>query len=106
VRQSIAIWREYKKGTPSDRFFALFLYGLCNSFSYGRSLDIKERICDPFLPTKDAGEGAGLGLYRVTNIVQEHQGRMQVATDFDQGARIIISFPQFSPTARLFSYRP
>ncbi|MBU0945272.1 MAG: HAMP domain-containing histidine kinase [Proteobacteria bacterium] len=60
----------------------------------GISLDIRQRIFDPFFTTKDVGEGTGLGLYIVTNIVQEHQGRIEIATDFDQGTRIIIHFPR------------
>lgn len=56
--------------------------------------DKKERIFDPFFTTKDVGEGTGLGLFMVTNIVQEHQGRITLDTFSTKGTKFIISFPQ------------
>jgi two-component system, NtrC family, sensor kinase len=56
--------------------------------------DQKDRIFDPFFTTKDVGEGTGLGLFMVTNIVQEHQGRIALDTLFTNGTKFIISFPQ------------
>lgn len=64
----------------------------------GIAPDIGDRIFDPFFTTKDVGDGTGLGLYMVANIVQEHQGRITVDTDFDTGARIIFQFPRFPVT--------
>ena len=60
----------------------------------GISRDKKDRIFDPFFTTKDVGEGTGLGLFMVANIVQEHQGRIEIDNDFDKGARFIIHFPR------------
>jgi len=59
----------------------------------GISPDKKDRIFDPFFTTKDVGEGTGLGLFIVTNIVQEHQGRIELDYAFANGARFIIHFP-------------
>jgi len=59
----------------------------------GIPLDNKERIFDPFFTTKDVGEGTGLGLFMVTNIVQEHQGRITLDTKSTDGIKFIISFP-------------
>ncbi len=53
----------------------------------------KDRIFDPFFSTKDVGEGTGLGLFIVANIVQEHQGHIELDYDFTDGARFIIAFP-------------
>ncbi len=55
--------------------------------------DKKDRIFDPFFTTKDVGEGTGLGLFIVANIVQEHQGRVELDYDFTGGARFVIHFP-------------
>ncbi len=57
--------------------------------------DNKERISDPFFTTKDVGEGTGLCLFMVTNIVQEHQGRITLDTFSAAGSKFIISFPSF-----------
>lgn len=59
----------------------------------GIPVDKKDKIFDPFFTTKDVGEGTGLGLFIVANIVQEHQGRIELDNDFAEGARFIISFP-------------
>ena len=53
----------------------------------------KDRIFDPFFSTKDVGEGTGLGLFIVANIVQEHQGRIELDYEFTDGARFVMSFP-------------
>ena len=55
--------------------------------------DNKDRIFDPFFTTKDVGEGTGLGLFIVANIVQEHQGRIELDYDFTDGARFVIHLP-------------
>lgn len=54
----------------------------------------RTRVFDPFFTTKEVGDGTGLGLFMVSNIVQEHQGRIELDYDFDRGARFIIHLPQ------------
>ncbi len=60
----------------------------------GISVEKRARIFDPFFTTKDVGEGTGLGLFMVANIVQEHQGRIELDNDFEKGTRFIIHLPQ------------
>lgn len=57
----------------------------------------KSRVFDPFYTTKDVGEGTGLGLFMVANIVQEHQGQIELDNAFKSGARFVIQLPQ-TPT--------
>ncbi len=64
----------------------------------GIPLDNKERVFDPFFTTKDVGDGTGLGLFMVTNIVQEHQGGITLDTSSTDGTKFIISLPR-SPTS-------
>lgn len=59
----------------------------------GIPLDYKERVFDPFFTTKDVGEGTGLGLFMVTNIVQEHHGHIALDTSSTEGTKFILSFP-------------
>ncbi len=59
--------------------------------------DHKDRIFDPFFTTKEIGEGTGLGLFMVTNIIQEHQGHIILDTASSTGAKFIIRFPHSYP---------
>lgn len=71
-KESIILYEDNGSGVPPDK---------------------KDRIFDPFFTTKDVGEGTGLGLFIVANIVQEHQGRIELDYDFTGGTRFVIHFP-------------
>lgn len=50
-------------------------------------------IFDPFFTTKEAGKGTGLGLAIVQQVVEGHQGQIEVETAVGQGTTFIVSFP-------------
>lgn len=59
------------------------------------------RIFDPFFTTKAQGEGTGLGLAIALQIVQKHQGRIDVKSEPGKGAEVRIALPMAAvPTAR------
>lgn len=60
---------------------------------HGIAPEILPRICDPFFTTKDVGQGLGLGLFVVFEIVEEHGGCMAVRSAPGQGTSFLLRFP-------------
>jgi len=52
-----------------------------------------KRIFEPFFTTKGVGEGTGLGLFMVYNIIKEHRGDIEVESKLNQGTTFTISLP-------------
>ena len=50
-------------------------------------------IFDPFFTTKETGKGTGLGLAIVQQVVEGHQGNIQVETEVGQGTAFTIFLP-------------
>ena len=64
----------------------------------GHGIDpaVRDRIFEPFFTTKPQGEGSGLGLHIVRNIIEKHQGDIQVASQPGKTVftvKLPISFP-------------
>ncbi|SDN92987.1 ATP-binding protein [Pseudomonas jinjuensis] len=59
----------------------------------GMSAEVRGRIFDPFFTTKPVGQGTGLGLSISYKIVQDHGGRIRVASAPGRGTRFLISLP-------------
>lgn len=53
---------------------------------------IRDTLFEPFVTTKPAGKGTGLGLALVHGIISAHQGRVQLIDkrDYDQGQGVIV----------------
>src|SRR5204863_211950 len=62
-------------------------------------LDDLARCTDLFFTTKDVGEGTGLGLAVAHNIVANHGGRLDIASERGRGTTVTLSFPL--PTGRV-----
>ncbi len=54
----------------------------------------RSRIFDPFYTTKQVGEGTGLGLFIVANIIEEHNGDIVTETAATGGVRFTINLPR------------
>ncbi|MEO8387979.1 DAHL domain-containing protein [Polaromonas sp.] len=59
----------------------------------GIPADVLPKIFDPFFTTKKIGEGTGLGLSIAYKIINEHGGRIEVASEVGKGTRFTITLP-------------
>lgn len=55
--------------------------------------DIQDKIFNPFFTTKEAGKGTGLGLSLVYEIVQKHQGKIEVQSEVGRGTTFSVFLP-------------
>ncbi len=51
------------------------------------------KIFDPFFTTSEPGQGVGLGLFIVQEIVREHDGCLAIASTPGEGVRVIVLLP-------------
>ncbi|HEX6592885.1 MAG TPA: ATP-binding protein [Moraxellaceae bacterium] len=65
----------------------------------GMPPEVMQKIFDPFFTTKPVGEGTGLGLSISWQIIQQHGGRIRVASEPGRGTRFVIVLPRERQTA-------
>jgi two-component system NtrC family sensor kinase len=63
----------------------------------GMSPDVLARVFEPFFTTKPVGESTGLGLSVTQDIVDEHGGWIQAASEPGRGSRFVIMLPRGMP---------
>lgn len=59
----------------------------------GIPLAIKSKLFDPFFTTKPVGQGTGLGLAICYQIIEKHQGEIEIGSSPEGGAEFIIRLP-------------
>ena len=70
--------------------------------------DIKDRIFEPFVTTKNPDSGTGLGLALCKRIISQHHGTIEFETRLGWGTRFLVMLPRlmektFSPVKQLVS---
>ncbi|TSA11270.1 MAG: two-component sensor histidine kinase, partial [Betaproteobacteria bacterium] len=63
----------------------------------GIAPDVLPKIFDPFFTTKEIGKGTGLGLSISFKIIEQHGGRIQVASEPGKGTRFTVWLPLKPP---------
>ncbi|MEG4118317.1 ATP-binding protein [Microcoleus sp. N9_B4] len=59
----------------------------------GINPDAIDRLFDPFFTTKPVGKGTGLGLSISYQIIEKHQGKIEVNSEIGEGAEFVIYLP-------------
>ena len=59
----------------------------------GIPAELLPRLFEPFLTTKDTGKGVGLGLAISHNIVERHNGRIEVESQLGRGTTFNVYLP-------------
>lgn len=59
----------------------------------GVPAELRARIFDPFVTTKDVGSGTGLGLAVCRGIVEGAGGHIELDASYDGGARFVVDIP-------------
>jgi len=59
----------------------------------GMTPQVMSHIFDPLYTTKDRGQGTGLGLVIVNQVVTELGGTVEVESDLGRGTRFRLTFP-------------
>jgi two-component system NtrC family sensor kinase len=59
----------------------------------GIAPEILPRLFEPFLTTKESGKGVGLGLAVSENIIERHEGRIEVQSELGKGTRFTVTLP-------------
>lgn len=63
----------------------------------GITPEVRARMFEAFFTTKEAGKGTGLGLSLVANIVNKHQGKIDVQSEAGKGSTFLITLPIAPP---------
>lgn len=59
----------------------------------GIKKELIQKIFDPYFTTKD--EGTGLGLSIAKKIIEEHNGKIEIQSEYKKGTKIIIKLPAY-----------
>lgn len=87
---TIVTCRQAANGNISDSP-PLYVTAIFMDTGCGIAPEVQSRLFDPLYTTR--GNGSGLGLVVVNQVMQEHQGQISVESVPDGGARFTLSFP-------------
>lgn len=107
MRQSGGVLEVNLEAIEADSDFAAMHAGLepgphirlsVRDTGHGIAPELLERIFDPFFTTKRVGEGTGMGLTGVRNIITSHGGAIAVMSVLEHGTTFEIYLPRIGAT--------
>lgn len=63
-------------------------------FGTGMSVEVLDRVSEPFFTTKAPGKGMGLGVFLAQNVINRLDGRLEFSSGTNQGTRVTIWLPR------------
>jgi signal transduction histidine kinase len=90
---------ECEMRVPENRKEDVVYIKICDT-GIGIPHDVLPKIFDPFFTTKDVGQGSGLGLFIVHEIIEEHCGCIAVDSVEGAGTTFLIRLPVKDDTAQ------
>ena len=59
---------------------------------------LRTKVFEPFVTTKDVGEGTGLGLAVCRGLVESARGTIDLDASYTEGARFVVTLPMTDET--------
>jgi nitrogen fixation negative regulator NifL len=72
-----------------------WIYACVADSGPGIAPDKRSKVFEPFYTTRQDSHQAGMGLVMVKEIIDQHQGLIEIDNQYKQGCRFKISFPYF-----------
>jgi PAS domain S-box-containing protein len=90
---SLHVHFENFTGTPSNLSYGHYVKLTVSDTGIGIDQNTQKKIFEPFFTTKPIGQGTGLGLSCVYGIVKQHNGTIQIDSQFNVGTTFTIFIP-------------
>lgn len=87
--------KQYRVEHPKATESAYWIIGVSDN-GIGMSRETIQKMFDPFYTTKKRGEGSGLGLAMVNDIIQQHNGFIEVESEIGKGTTFKLYVPEFA----------
>lgn len=62
----------------------------------GIAAELRDRLGEPFVTTKEPGQGMGLGLWLVRRTIEEAGGKLEISARNPRGTRVVLRLPELA----------
>ena len=73
-----------------------WVYACVSDTGPGSPTDKRAKVFEPFYTTRQDSHRAGMGLVMVKEIIDQHQGLIEIDGDYKPGCRFKISLPRYN----------